>query len=224
MKTLAPVAVMLILILAAVSALSAQEKIQNPQLPQNLVFQWKIKTDQVDASWKNDDFSIMRDEEGLIVFYGVYFDLSAALDDFPKLPEGMTKDQVELVPFFNQWSITADDALMLMSDRTAFDVGLLDRELLESVSFTVYFDTYEQPQGRKLMEEVEQPLSFEILPNYNYAYSAGMFSSLDEAEEYAGKLKEVGYMRAKVNKYLNGEKLAVADETELNHYIAWVGW
>lgn len=61
MKNLAPVALMLVLLLAFVSIVSAQERIKNPELPQCLIFQWEITTDQVAAHWKNDDFFITRD-------------------------------------------------------------------------------------------------------------------------------------------------------------------
>ncbi|MEX2597771.1 MAG: hypothetical protein WEC59_12665 [Salibacteraceae bacterium] len=222
MKKLIPVAISLLMLLAAVSVLSAQEKVQNPELPQNLVFQWKIKTDQVNANWKNEDFSIIRNKDGMKVYYGVYFNLEDALSNVPELPKGIDEDDLTLVPFFNQWSITSEDALTLLSDQTPFDVGVRDEEDRLAVTFTVYLETFEKPQAERLNNALDQPLSFEVLPNYNFAYSAGMFQTMNEAEQYAVFMRESGYPFAEVNKYLNGEKLAIRDENQIERYMAWV--
>ena len=58
----------------------------------------------------------------------------------PALPEGVEAKDVSLVPFFNQTSITAADAFILMGDRTWYDANNL--EMPDAVSFTVYFDTF----------------------------------------------------------------------------------
>lgn len=222
MRNLAPVALMLMLILTFITVVSAQEKIKNPDLPQCLVFQWKLKTNQVDASWKNDEFFITRGTEGMVVYYGTYYNIASALSAIPSLPNGVKRSDLELVPFFNQVSIRTEDALMLLSDRTPFDAGQLDHADLETVSFTVYFATYDTPKGRELMKDINEPLSFEVSSGQQYAYSAGLFNDLSEAEAYAAQLREAGYSAASVNKYLNGEKLAVQDEGLLRNYIAYV--
>jgi len=69
MKALAPVFLVLAILLAFVSAVSAQSKIYNSDLPQHLVFQWQIQTDQVGGNWKNEDFSVSRGNEGLVVLW-----------------------------------------------------------------------------------------------------------------------------------------------------------
>jgi len=220
MKNLAPIALMLFLLLAFVFAITAQERIKNPELPQSLVFQWKINTPEVHSSWSNESFSVMRDGEELLVLYGTYFNLADALDHVPVLPDGVDRDDVTLVPFFNRVSIRPEDALMLLSDRTAFDVGLRDEEEMQALAFTVYFATFDEPRGRALISELDQPLSFEVMPNYSYAYSAGLFTTKGEAEAYAEELRSKGNADASIKKYLNGSKLAVRDEVELEQYLA----
>jgi hypothetical protein len=222
MKNLAPVALMLVLLLAFVSFVSAQDRVKNPDLPQCLVFQWKITTDQVASTWKNDDFFITRDQEGMQVYYGAYFNIADALNNIPKLPEGIDAADLMLVPFFNQVSIRPEDALMLLSDRTPFETGQRDPSALENISFTVYFATFDSPRGRSLMANIEEPLSFEVSARQAYAYSAGLFSDLSSAEQYANHLRSMGYPNAQVNKYLNGEKLAMNDLDLLGSYIAYV--
>lgn len=220
MKALAPVFFVLILLLALVSAVSAQHKIHNPELPKHLVFQWRIETPQVDASWKNDDFSIVRSSDGLVVYFGEYRSLEQALDNLPTLPSGVNKAAVTLVPFFNQRSISAQDAFVLLGNQNDRDVNGDIYE--EAVSFTVYFETFETPQGHRLVDEISEMLSFEVLPNYHYAYSAGLFGSLDKAETYAQELQTKGYPFAEVNKYLNGQKVAMIDEFQLYAYVQWI--
>ena len=61
-------------------------------------------------------------------------------------------------------------------------------------------------------------LSFEILPNRTFAYSAGTFNSLDEAETFRDSLQDKGYDYAEVNKFLNGQKLAMNDLEEIFAY------
>lgn len=92
----------------------------------------------------------------------------------------------------------------------------------EAVSFSVYFQTFETPQGHRLINEIDEILSFEVMPNYQYAYSAGLFGSLDKAEDYAKVLQEKGYPYAEVNKYLNGQKVAMLDEFQLYAYVQWI--
>lgn len=99
MKALAPVFFVLILLLALVSAVSAQNKIHNPELPKHLVFQWRIETQQVQGSWSNDDFSIVRTEDDLVVYYGEYRSLEDALANLPKLPKSV-KNQMCLWSHF----------------------------------------------------------------------------------------------------------------------------
>lgn len=212
---------MLIILLAFVTAVSAQHTIKNPDLPKCLVFQWQIKTDQVAAGWSNKDFFITRDQEGMVVYYGVYYDIAQALSAIPDLPRGIKRSNIQLVAFFNQQSIDPDDALILLSDQTAFDVGLRSIEEKQAISFTVYFATYDQPQGMKLINQFDAPLSFEVLPNYNYAYSAGSFSQLEQAQAFAEEMRSAGYTEARVNKYLNGERLAYEDEALLEQFIAF---
>ncbi|MDA7836570.1 hypothetical protein N9A49_04090 [Salibacteraceae bacterium] len=60
------------------------------------------------------------------------------------------------------------------------------------------------------------------MPNYHYAYSAGLFSSMDKAESYAQELQSGGYPYAEVNKYLNGQKVAMLDEQEIYAYVQWI--
>lgn len=212
---------MLIILLAFVTAVSAQSTIKNPNLPKCLVFQWQMKTDQVGPGWSNKDFFIARDQDGMVVYYGVYYDIAQAVSAIPELPKGIKKTDLQLVAFFNQQSISPEDALMLLSDQTPFDVGLMDAEKKNVVSFTVYFATYDQPQGMQLVKQFDEPLSFEVLPNYNYAYSAGSFSSLEQAQIFASEMREAGFSEARVNKYLNGERLAFSDEALLEQYIAY---
>ena len=99
MKALAPVFFVLILLLALVSAVSAQNKIHNPELPKHLVFQWRIETQQVHGTWSNEDFSIVRSDDKLVVYYGEYRSLEDALASLPKLPKSVRKSDVSLVPF-----------------------------------------------------------------------------------------------------------------------------
>lgn len=220
MKTLAPVFFVLILLLALVSAVSAQSRIHNPELPVNLVFQWRVPIDQVHESWKNEDFFITRGDEGMVVYYGMYQSLEEAMANAPSLPQSAGDVKMTLVPFFNQRSISVGDALALLGDRTYRDVHLLTDDG-PAVSFTVYFETFEAPQGRALLEHIGEALSFEVMPNYNYAYSAGAFKQLDEASEYAEVLRSKGYMLAEVNKYLNGKKVAMLEEQRLMAFVDW---
>ena len=221
MKALAPVFLVLVLLLAIVSAVSAQNRIHNPELPQHLVFQWQIHAEQVDGSWKNSDFSVSRDASGLVVYYGMYRTLEAALEGMPTLPEGVKNSDVSLISFFNQKSISSEDALALLGNLNNRDIDPDYREE-EAVSFTVYFATYDQPQGRKLVEEIDAAMSFEVLPNYQFAYSAGLFGSLDEAENYAQQLQAKGFEEAGVNKFLNGERVAMMVEQELYAFVSWM--
>lgn len=221
MKALAPVFLVLALILAMVSVVSAQSRIHNPDLPQHLVFQWQIKTQQVDGSWKNEDFSMVRDADGLMVYYGMYRSLEEALADLPKLPDSVHKKDVSLIPFFNQRSISASDALALLGNLNERDVNP-DAWEEEAVSFTVYFATFDQPQGRSMLSMVDEALSFEVLPNYQFAYSAGLFGNLEKAEAYASKLRADGFVEAQVNKYLNGQRVAMHVEQELYAFVAWM--
>jgi len=220
MKALAPVFFVLILLLALVSAVSAQNKIHNPELPKHLVFQWRIETQQIHGSWSNEDFSIARTEDKLVVYYGEYRSLEDALANVPKLPKSVKKSDVSLVPFFNQRSISAQDAFVLLGNHNDRDVSGDIYE--EAVSFSVYFQTFETPQGHRLINEIDEILSFEVMPNYHYAYSAGLFGSLDQAEEYAKVLQQKGYPYAEVNKYLNGQKVAMLDEFQLYAYVQWI--
>jgi hypothetical protein len=176
--------------LALVSAVSAQNKIHNPELPKHLVFQWRIETQQIHGSWSNEDFSIARTEDKLVVYYGEYRSLEDALANVPKLPKSVKKSDVSLVPFFNQRSISAQDAFVLLGNHNDRDVSGDIYE--EAVSFSVYFQTFETPQGHRLINEIDEILSFEVMPNYHYAYSAGLFGSLDQAEEYAKVLQQKG--------------------------------
>ena len=92
----------------------------------------------------------------------------------------------------------------------------------EAVSFSVYFETFETPQGHRLVNEIDEVISFEVMPNYHYAYSAGLFGSLDQAESYAEEMQAKGYPFAEVNKYLNGQKVAMLDEFQLYAYAQWI--
>lgn len=159
---------------------------------------------------------------GMQVYYGAYFYIADALSSIPQLPEGVSETELELVPFFNQVSILPEDALMLLSDRTPFETGQRDPSELENISFTVYFATYEEPRGRDLVNDIDQPLSFGVSSQQAYAYSAGLFSSLLDAEADANELRSLGYAEAAVNKYLNGEKLASNDVDLFGAYIAYV--
>lgn len=221
MKALAPVFLVLVLLLAMVSAISAQNRIHNPELPQHLVFQWQIHTEQVDGSWSNSDFSVSRDANGLVVYYGMYRTLEAALEGMPALPEGVSNADVSLIPFFNQKSISGEDALALLGNLNDRDI---DPDYLEeeAVSFTVYFATFDQPQGRKILEAIDGALSFEVLPNYQFAYSAGLFGSLDDAELYVNDLRNKGFVEAQVNKFLNGQRVAMVVEQELYAFVSWL--
>jgi hypothetical protein len=223
MKALAPVFVVLALLLAFVSAVTAQQRIHNPELPQHLIFQWQIRTDQVDASWSNSDFSMVRDNDGLVVYFGMYRTLEEALDGLPKLPRGVKKSDVSLIPFFNQRSISSEDALVLLGNLNERDVHPESYEE-EAVSFTVYYATFDAPQGRSIMEQVDEVLSFEVLPNYHFAYSAGQFRTLEQAQDYAEILVAEGYDGASVNKFLNGQRVAFFDESQLNAFVAWAGF
>jgi len=220
MKALAPVFFVLILILALVSAVSAQNKIHNPELPKHLVFQWRIETQQVHGTWNNDDFSIVRSEDDLVVYYGQYRSLEDALASLPKLPKSVRKSDVSLVPFFNQRSSSAQDAFVLLGNHNDRDVNGDIYE--EAVSFSVYFETFETPQGHRLVNEIDEVISFEVMPNYHYAYSVGLFGSLDQAESYAEEMQAKGYPFAEVNKYLNGQKVAMLDEFQLYAYAQWI--
>ncbi len=153
-------------------------------------------------------------------YYGKYRTLEEALEGLPELPEGVEENDVSLIPFFNQRSISSEDALVLLGNLNDRDVNP-DLVELEAVSFTVYFGTFEQPQGRSLMEKVDQPLSFEVLPTYEFAYSAWVFGSLDKAEEYAEDLRTQGWDGAEVNKFLNGERVAMLVEQELYAFVIW---
>lgn len=201
-----------------VSAVSAQTKISNPELPKGLVFQWRIVTETVNSEWMNEDFTISRTAKGLVVFYGEYKSLAKAMAELPSLPEGVDIKDVSLVPFFNQTSITAADAFTLMGDRTWFDANNVQME--DAVSFTVYFDTFVTPISPYKLEDIKEELSFEILPNRTFAYSAGEFKSLEEAEEYQNQLREMGYKYAEVNKFLNGQKVAMNELEEIYAYAA----
>lgn len=221
MRNLAPVIIVMIAILAFVSVVNAQTKVYNPNLPAHLVFQWKIKTDEVHASWKNEDFYITRGQDGLEIFYGQYRTLDHALSSLPELPEGVNKSDVSLMPFFNQYSVSPLMAFALLGNLNEFDrLGMkVERE---SVSFTVYFETFDQPTSTRSFEVIDEELSFEITANYKFAYSAGVFRNVDEAQVYASFLRDNGYPYAEVNKYLNGQKVAMVDEQQIFAYLEWI--
>lgn len=221
MKKLIPVFIALFTLLLFVSAVNAQSKIHNPELPKGLVFQWRIVTETVNSSWSNDDFTIRRTTDGLVIFYGEYKDLASAMAGLPELPEDTEVKDVSLIPFFNQKSISASDAFTLMGDRTWFDAN--NEEMEDAVSFTVYFETFVTPISSHSIEDIDEALSFEILPNRTFAYSAGEFKTLEEAEEYEAELKSMGYESAQVNKFLNGQKVAMHELEEIYAY-AYMGF
>ena len=216
MKKLAPVFIALLLLMAFVSVSKAQSKIYNPELPKSLVFQWKIVSENVHPSWKNESFTISRTDAGLTIFYGTYSSLAEAMGNMPKLPKNVGVEKVTLIPFFNQESISTADAFALMGNKIWFDITGIPEE--DAVSFTVYFDTYITPISRHSVKDIEEVLSFEILPNRTFAYSAGTFNSLDEAETFRDSLQDKGYDYAEVNKFLNGQKLAMNDLEEIFAY------
>ena len=218
MKKLAPVFIAFIVLFFTISIVSAQTKISNPELPKGLVFQWRIVTETVNSDWSNEDFTISRTSKGLVVYYGEFKSLATAMAKLPILPEGVDIKDVSLVPFFNQTSISTADAFTLMGDRTWFDANNVQME--DAVSFTVYFDTFITPVSPYKLEEIEEELSFEILPNRTFAYSAGEFRTLQEAEAYQDKLRDLGYEYAEVNKYLNGQKVAMNELEEIYAYAA----
>jgi hypothetical protein len=191
MKKLAPVFIALIVLFFMISAVNAQNKISNPELPKGLVFQWRIVTETVNSDWSNEDFTISRTSKGLVVYYGEFKSLAAAMAELPTLPEGVDVKDVSLVPFFNQTSISTADAFTLMGDRTWFDANNVQMEV--AASFTVYFDTFITPISPYKFDDIEEELSFEILPNRTFAYSAGEFRSLKDAEVYQEELRELGY-------------------------------
>ena len=221
MKNIAPVIIVMIAILAFVSVVNAQTKVYNPNLPTHLVFQWKIKTDEVHASWNNDDMYVTRGPNGLEIFYGQYRTLDQALSSLPELPEGVNRSDVSLMPFFNRSSVSPVMAFALLGNLNEFDRLGMEIER-ESVSFTVYFETFDQPTSMSSFEVIEEELSFEITSNYNFAYSAGVFRSIDEAKVYAEFLRSRGYPYAEVNKYLNGQKVAMIDEGQFYAYLEWI--
>lgn len=218
MKTLAPVIITLIAIIALVTCVSAQSRIHNPDLPKGLVFQWRIATESVHASWSNEDFTVSRDTEGLIIYYGAFRTLAQAMDNLPILPAGVGVSDVKLIPFFNQVSISAADAFVLLGDRTWYDANMQTVE--DAVSFTVYFETYAQPISPNDVAHIGEELSFEIMPNRTFAYSAGTFDQLEEAEAFREKLRKMGYELAEVSKYLNGQKVAHHEVEELFAYVS----
>lgn len=221
MKKLAPVFIMLIILIAFVSAVSAQSRIHNPDLPKGLVFQWRIVTESVHPTWSNEDFTINRTENGLVIYFGAFTTLFDAMSNIPTLPEGVQVADVSLVPFFNQISISAADAFVLMGNKNWFDMTGTQEE--DAVSFTVYFDTYLTPISPYSVKNIEAQLSFEILPNRTFAYSAGEFRNLEEAEQFRSKLVSMGYEYAEVNKYLNGQKVALAELNEIYAFASY-GW
>ena len=92
-------------------------------------------------------------------YYGKYRTLEEELEGLPELPEGVEENDVSLIPFFNQRSISSEDALVLLGNLNDRDVNP-DLVELEAVSFTVYFGTFEQPQGRSLMEKGRPAFEF----------------------------------------------------------------
>ena len=72
------------------------------------------------------------------------------------------------------------------------------------------------------MSAVDETLSFEILPNYQFAYSAGLFGNLESAQDYASHLRHQGFLEAQVNKFLNGQRVAMLDEMQLFAYVNWM--
>lgn len=219
MKNLAPIFVVLILLMAFISALSAQTRIFNPELPKHLVFQWRIETPSVHPTWKNHDFTIQRDANGLVVYYGTYASLEEALANMPDLPDHVSKEDVSLTPFFNQKSITAADAFALMGNYNYYD--MTGEKPMEAISFTVYFGTYDQLLAPSSFVTIKQDLSFEIQPNYTFAYSAGAFNTMEEAEDYQRELVNKGFEYAEVNKYLNGQRIAMLELDEIYAYAQW---
>ena len=217
MKKLLPIAIALLSLLAIVSALNAQSKVFNPNLEKGLVFQWKIVSNEVHYGWNNQDFTIRRSAEGLVIYYGAYESMGAAMAAMPSLPENSNVKSVSLVPFFNQVSITAADAFALMGNRNWYD--LTGQQMEEAVSFTVYFDTFISPKSKYALPEIKEPLSFEIMSNHVFAYSAGEFDTLEEANAYKDELKSYGYDYAEVNRFLNGQKVALHELEEIFAYV-----
>lgn len=215
MKNLAPVFVALITLMAFISALSAQTRIYNPDLPQHLVFQWRIETNTVQSNWKNSDFTIHRDADNMVVYYGTYSSLESALVN---RPENVPANTMRLVPFFNQRSITAADALTLLGNRNESDQGQIQNE---AVSFTVFFGTFDNLLDESNLATIKGDLSFEVQPNRTLAYSAGNFNTLEDAMAYETELKAAGFEFAEVNKYLNGQKIAGIELNEVYAYLNW---
>ncbi|MEZ4720380.1 MAG: hypothetical protein R2813_00715 [Flavobacteriales bacterium] len=216
MKNLLPIVVALIMLMVFAAVVPAQTRIHNPNLPKSLVFQWKIQCNAVHSDWRNSDFTISRGADGLIVYYGTYRTIGEAMENVPSLPEGVSTTQVSLVPFFNQYSISAADAFALAGNRNYFEMN--GEKVEKAVSFTVYFGTYDQPMSIKSSPVSTEYLSFEVLPNRTFAYAAGQFNELNEAEAYVDELRSRGFDRAEVMKYLNGQKLAMVELEQIFAY------
>ncbi|GAB4375175.1 MAG: hypothetical protein Kow0075_01370 [Salibacteraceae bacterium] len=219
MKKLIPVIVALIAMLIFISSLSARQKprIYNPELPKGLVFQWEIRCTAVPSGWSNESFSAVRGEEGLTVYYGAYSSLEEALYHRPVHTEPGA--QYSLIPFFNQRSISTEDALILLSDRTAIDVGI--RPQTEVISFSVYLGTFDSTMDAGRLGLADVAIGFEVLPNRTLAYAAGNFVNETDAVDMFTELQS-RFPDAHVVQFVNGRRMACAEREELNAYIAWV--
>ena len=217
MKRIIPILLALASLMLAATIANAQQRVYNPHLPEHLVFQWKFSADQVDPSWSNDQFSAIRTAKGINVFYGAYATLEEALADAENIQKH-SNGTVELVPFFNQRSIGTADALALLGNHNHKDQGLAEAGS-EVVSFTVYFGTYEHLLSKSELEGFAGELSFEVNPNHTFAYAWGNFDTRSEADEAMAHTIELGFESAKVQQYLNGQKVAMVDMEELYAYV-----
>lgn len=220
MKKFVPIVIALSIALLAVTITNAQNQIENPNLPKSLVFQWKFKADQVNSKWKNDDFSVTRLSDGIQVFYGTYTSLEAALADADEIEKVATGD-IELIPFFNQKSISAADALTLLSNyNQAEEKG--EPISTEVHSYAIYFGTFDQIQDPDQMKDFGDEFCFTVNPNYTFSYAWGTFSSEEDAKVALDKTKALGFEGAEIQQYVNGQEIAMLEMHEIYAYAEFV--
>lgn len=219
MRKLAPVFIAFLLLIASVAIVNAQTSIHNIDLPRTLVFQWKINAEAVHPSWKNEDFSITRDDAGLTILYGTYVSLEDALLHAPQLPEDAEK--ATLLAFVNQRSILLDEALLQCYPKQSISSGYNNPKDEFAVQFAVDLGEFSEPISAETLPAEVTELGFQVTKDRKLAYTTEMYWAEQEAFEISEKLKNLGFEQAKISAYLHDTRLAANELEEIYAYLAY---
>lgn len=219
MRKLVPVFIAFLLLIASVAIVNAQTSIHNIDLPKTLVFQWKINAEAVHPSWKNEDFSITRDDAGLTILYGTYVSLEDALLHAPQLPENAEK--ATLLAFVNQRSILLDEALLQCYPKQIISTHYSNPKEEFLVRFAVDLGEFSEPIVEENLPLEVAELGFQVTSDRKLAYSTAKYWAEQEAFEISEKLKKLGFEQAKISAYLHDTRLAANELEEIYAYLAY---